>query len=275
MSQIKIYQGDKELTVNIKSVNCRYVDMSVRNDLSIDMKVPVGMSWEMIERYVRLNEESIFSEYERKKAKNHQTLPITLELENGKVRYHSGLKLPFLGDTNMKLRIKYRPDYNGTNVYVKKEADGGKSLVIRTDNDEQDFIRYCVIRFYRKCAERIVKKTLEEYASKLELSYNTFRITGKNLRSPIRYPRIASKNIDIKNQTTLWGSCNKKKNLKFDWKLAMLSIEIVQYIVVHELTHLKKMSHSSTFWHEVEKVMPEYNECQNWLTKHGKEYEIF
>ena len=134
MSQIKIYQGDKELTVHIKSVNCRYVDMSVRNDLSIDMQVPVGMSWEMIERYVRLNEEKIFSEYERKKAKNHQMLPITLELENGKVRYHSGLKLPFLGDTNMKLRIKYRPDYNGTNVYVKKEEDGHGAIYIEAAN---------------------------------------------------------------------------------------------------------------------------------------------
>ena len=82
-------------------------------------------------------------------------------------------------------------------------------------------------------------------------------------------------NIEIKNQLTLWGSCNRKHNLKFDWKLAMLPMEIIEYIIVHELTHLKVMNHSGKFWNEMEKVMPEYRECRTWLEKHGKEYEIF
>ena len=82
-------------------------------------------------------------------------------------------------------------------------------------------------------------------------------------------------NIEIKNQLTVWGSCNRKHNLKFDWKLAMLPMEIIEYIIAHELTHLKVMNHSATFWNEMEKVMPEYKECRSWLEKHGKEYEIF
>ena len=55
----------------------------------------------------------------------------------------------------------------------------------------------------------------------------------------------------------------------------MLPVEIIDYIIVHELAHLKKMNHSAAFWAEVEKVLPEYRECRNWLNKHGGEYEIF
>ena len=49
----------------------------------------------------------------------------------------------------------------------------------------------------------------------------------------------------------------------------MLPMEIIEYIIAHELTHLKVMNHSATFWNEMEKVMPEYKECRNWLEKHG------
>ena len=73
MSKIRIHQGSRDLYVNVISVNSRYVDFIIHNDLSIDMKVPVGMSWEMIERYVRLNETMIFEEYEKKK-KIHKNL---------------------------------------------------------------------------------------------------------------------------------------------------------------------------------------------------------
>ena len=55
----------------------------------------------------------------------------------------------------------------------------------------------------------------------------------------------------------------------------MLPEEVIDYIIVHELTHLKKMNHSKGFWSEVADIMPEYRECQHWLDKHGKEYEIF
>ena len=97
MSKIRIHQDSGDLYVNVISVNSRYVDFIIHNDLSIDMKVPVGMSREMIERYVRLNETIIFQEYEKKKVRNHQMLPITLDLEEGRIVYRAGCIFRFLG----------------------------------------------------------------------------------------------------------------------------------------------------------------------------------
>ena len=241
------------------------------------MKVPVGMSWEMIEWYVRLNETMIFQEYERKQARNHQMLPITLDLEEGRLIYRGGLYLPFLGKTDVLLRIKYLSDFDqdGTKVYMEEKSGQERHLIIKTDNDSQEFLRYCVMRYYKKCAMIIVKKKVAEFAQKMGLEYNQIMISGQKRQSSFHRPRLSYQNIEIKNQLTLWGSCNRKRNLKFDWKLAMLPMEIIEYIIVHELTHLKVMNHSRTFWNEIEKVMPEYQECRHWLEKHGKEYEIF
>ena len=277
MSKIRIHQDSGDLYVNVISVNSRYVDFIIHNDLSIDMKVPVGMSREMIERYVRLNETIIFQEYEKKKVRNHQMLPITLDLEEGRIVYRAGLYLPFLGKTDVLLRIKYLSDFDReeTKIYMEDKKEQGKHLIIKTDNDSQEFLRYCIGRYYKKCAAVIVKKKVEEFAAKMGLEYNQVMITGQNRQLALRRPRLSYQNIEIKNQLTLWGSCNRKHNLKFDWKLAMLPMEIIEYIIVHELTHLKVMNHSGKFWNEMEKVMPEYRECRTWLEKHGKEYEIF
>ena len=277
MSKIRIHQGSKDLYVNIISVNSRYVDFIIHNDLSIDMKVPVGMSKKMIEKYIRLNETMIFQEYEKKQVRNHQMLPITLDLEEGRIVYRGGLYLPFLGKTDVLLRIKYLSDFDTeeTKIYMEDKPNQEKHLIIKTDNDSQEFLRYCIMRYYKKCALVIVQKKVKEFAQKMGLQYNQVMITGQKKQSVLRRPRLSYQNIEIKNQLTLWGSCNRKHNLKFDWKLAMLPMEIIEYIIVHELTHLKVMNHSSMFWNEMEKVMPEYKECRAWLEKHGKEYEIF
>ena len=158
MSKIRIHQGSRDLYVNVISVNSRYVDFIIHNDLSIDMKVPVGMSWEMIERYVRLNETMIFEEYEKKKVRNHQMLPITLDLEEGRIVYRGGLYLPFLGKTDVLLRIKYLSDFDEeeTKIYMEDKKNQGKHLIIKTDKDSQEFLRYCIMRYYKKCALIIV-----------------------------------------------------------------------------------------------------------------------
>ena len=259
MSKIRIHQDSGDLYVNVISVNSRYVDFIIHNDLSIDMKVPVGMSREMIERYVRLNEAIIFQEYEKKKVRNHQMLPITLDLEEGRIVYRAGLYLPFLGKTDVLLRIKYLSDFDReeTKIYMEDKKEQGKHLIIKTDNDSQEFLRYCIVRYYKKCAAVIVKKKVEEFAAKMGLEYNQVMITGQNRQLALRRPRLSYQNIEIKNQLTLWGSCNRKHNLKFDWKLAMLPMEIIEYIIVHELTHLKVMNHSGKFWNEMERL------CQN------------
>lgn len=66
--------------------------------------------------------------------------------------------------------------------------------------------------------------------------------------------------ISIRNQKTRWGSCSKKKNLNFNFKITFLPEELRDYIIVHELCHLKEFNHSQKFWNLVAKATPNYKE---------------
>lgn len=75
--------------------------------------------------------------------------------------------------------------------------------------------------------------------------------------------------ISIKNQKTRWGSCSNKGNLNFNVALMRAPIEVLDYVVVHELCHRIEMNHSEKFWKEIERVMPDYKIYRKWLKDNG------
>lgn len=74
--------------------------------------------------------------------------------------------------------------------------------------------------------------------------------------------------ISIRNQKTRWGSCSKKKNLSLNYKLLFLPKTFQDYIIVHEICHLKEFNHSRLFWFLVQKTLPDYLEIKKGLKKH-------
>ena len=77
--------------------------------------------------------------------------------------------------------------------------------------------------------------------------------------------------ITVRSQRSRWGSCSQKGNLNFNCLLALAPPEILDYVVVHELCHLREMNHSPRFWALVESVLPDCRTCRQWLKDHGKE----
>lgn len=73
-----------------------------------------------------------------------------------------------------------------------------------------------------------------------------------------KFYRFHFNKINIKNQKTRWGSCSRKRNLNFNYKIIFLPPEVADYIIVHELCHLKEFNHSAKFWKSVERTMPNY-----------------
>lgn len=110
-------------------------------------------------------------------------------------------------------------------------------LVI-SDGSNEDFLRH------KKSAHTLVVKRLEFFNQYYGFSWNK---------------------VTIKNVITRWGSCSKKGNLNFSYKLTLLPEYLSDYIVVHELCHLKEMNHGEHFWKLVEKTIPEYKQYRREL----------
>lgn len=97
--------------------------------------------------------------------------------------------------------------------------------------------------------------------AKAELPKRVAHFAG---RMGVSYGRIT-----IRAQRTRWGSCSSKGNLNFNCLLMLAPPEVRDYVVVHELCHLKQMNHSPEFWAEVEGILPDYRASRQWLKANG------
>ena len=83
------------------------------------------------------------------------------------------------------------------------------------------------------------------------------------------------KSLRINGAQTRWGSCNAQRgSLNFTWRLMMAPPEIVDYVVVHELCHLRHPNHSPAFWMEVEGIMADYKQRRKWLKDNGMKLRV-
>ena len=101
--------------------------------------------------------------------------------------------------------------------------------------------------WYRGRAREHIARRAEQYASAVGIGCGEVRITSARRR---------------------WGSCTVQGNLCFTWRLVMAPPDVIDYVVVHELAHIKHPNHSSMFWAEVASIMPDFQRRRRWLREH-------
>lgn len=107
--------------------------------------------------------------------------------------------------------------------------------------------------WYKKEAAAKIKERLDRHADLHGLKYNKFNIT---------------------NAGKYWGSCTPCGTLNFSWRLIMAPLEIIDYVVAHELAHLSEKNHSKRFWEKVSTTFPGFKESRTWLRENGHRLNI-
>ncbi|GAE90719.1 M48 family metallopeptidase [Acetivibrio straminisolvens] len=84
-------------------------------------------------------------------------------------------------------------------------------------------------------------------------------------------PRIgvSPKKVTVREQKTRWGSCSSKGNISLNWRLVMAPMEVIDYVIVHELCHMKEMNHSKNYWNLVKSILPDFDLSRKWLKVNG------
>ena len=106
----------------------------------------------------------------------------------------------------------------------------------------------------RIAARELVTALADEEAERIGVSYQRIRIGG---------------------QRTVWGSCSARGTLSFNWRLVLAPLEVLDYVVVHELCHLRVPDHTRGFWALVACHRPHWRHQRDWLRRHGPELLAF
>ncbi len=136
--------------------------------------------------------------------------------------------------------------------------------------EKADWIDKSLNKMRLRQAEQSQRKELSSQEVKL-LVTRAKRIIPQRVRYYADIMGVTYGRITIRMQKSRWGSCSAKGNLNFNCLLMRTPETIIDYVVVHELCHLKEMNHSERFWAEVEKVLPDYKERRKWLKDHESE----
>lgn len=149
---------------------------------------------------------------------------------------------------------------SGCEMYFRGEtvrlevAPAGNNLVrfgsetVRVADTAAD-LRPAVEFHLRRLAERELPPRVQELAARHQLTVQ--RVT-------------------VRNQRSRWGSCSRRGTISLNWRLIQTPSGVRDYIILHELMHLREMNHSARFWQQVEKVCPNYQDAEQWLKQHSR-----
>jgi len=126
---------------------------------------------------------------------------------------------------------------------VRHEVVDGE-IQLRQSAVTQSSLRQVLENFYRNRAREFLSNRVDHYADEMDVEY---------------------KQLELRNQRTLWGSCSTTGTLSLNWRLVMAPPDIVDYVVIHELAHLIEADHNREFWRIVGEHDPDYKRHADWL----------
>lgn len=141
--------------------------------------------------------------------------------------------------------------FRGNEVTIEADGDGGG---IRFGGE-----RLRVADFSADLRPMISKHLLK--LATFELPPRVLELAGQH--------QLAVHRVTVRNQRSRWGSCSRRATISLNWRLIQAPEFVRDYIILHELMHLRQMNHSSRFWREVERVCPGYHAAERWIKDHS------
>jgi predicted metal-dependent hydrolase len=220
------------------SARARRLRLVVRPGSGLEVVVPRGLSPAAHEPFLREKERWILATLERVTRESAAAAPQPVV---------EGRRLSFAG---RELRLALRTGAPAGRFRAGLSSD---TLTLTLPHSDPELARSALEVWYRRQAPRV-------FAERLHVC---------NQRYGFSYGRVS-----VKGQKSRWGSCSRLGNLNFNWRLLLAPLPVLDYVVIHELCHLKELNHGPRFWKLVALGCPDYAAHRRWLRVHGKELVI-
>jgi len=225
---------DEKIAVDFRRSNrAKRMILKVGVGGGVEVVVPRRVSWRVARRFVQSQAIWVKKEVDQKRKESRGR--VARKLGNGEL-------LPVLGDVR---RLVIETDAQRRRTRWIEERD---EIIVKVVESRQ--VKPTLIRWYKSRAKDYYWRRASDYAQQLGVEIN----------------RIA-----ISDARTQWGSCLKRKGrLSIQWRLALGPLWVADYVIAHEVAHLKESGHSDRFWGLVRMICPEYAEGRAWLRKNGQ-----
>jgi predicted metal-dependent hydrolase len=217
------------------SARARHLRLVIRPTSGLEVVVPRGTASGRIDQVLREKARWITTTLDRVAREAATSAPVPLE---------DGQTLPFAG---VRIRLSIALGAPAGRIRARLH---GETLALTVADTGQETLRTALETWYRHQAKEVLATRIALY----------------NRSYGFQVGRVA-----IKEQKSRWGSCSRQGNLNFNWRLLLAPLSVLDYVVVHELCHLKELNHSSRFWRLVARVCPDYAAQRRWLRLHGRE----
>jgi predicted metal-dependent hydrolase len=218
-------------TVSFEIVYKKRTSMGITIDIygNVEVLVPKGTSDERVLQFIE--EKWDWVQLKSKEMKDR--------LLGKKIKvYDHGEFFLYLGN---EYPIQVSHDITIQQDYVVFEGD---KLNIYVKQLEDEKIKQALKRFYYQQCKMLVERSVRSYQKHFKVKPRSIRISDNNSN---------------------WGTCDSRQQLTFNWKLAMAPQKVIDYVVVHEMCHLVHLNHDRSFWRLVGKILPDYEEREDWL----------
>ncbi|MCL1886300.1 MAG: M48 family metallopeptidase [Dehalococcoidia bacterium] len=163
-------------------------------------------------------------------------------------------KLAMLQNNRQIYADASRVQYLGNTLNIRIQATSDSAAIVRLNGNDLDVClptgfteaRQVVDAWLKTRARDIILPLTEQLSLRLNAHYSS---------------------VHIRTAKTRWGSCSPRGALNLNWKLVMLPQDIIEYVIIHELCHLREMNHSPAFWRLVEQYCPNWRACRRWLKR--------
>jgi predicted metal-dependent hydrolase len=203
------------------------ISLQVNVNSGLIVSAPYFTPAEEIDRFVR-EKQNWISKTLRKHTED--------SIKNKAKEYNTGEHFFYLGQS-YPLEVFFEPFENAGLVFWN-------DCFYLNAREDKDLRKHYFVSWYKKKAYDFINQRVDFFSRMLKFQHENIRITSAKSR---------------------WGSCSEDNNLAFSFRLIMAPPNIIDYVIVHELSHIKEKNHSPKFWKRVEEVMPEYRKHRRWL----------